>query len=123
MDGLPARRNYCPWNVAIGKENTKMFFLIDTVCKSFADGTVWDYLGIFLFYSCEISINFIRENKLTLLFAIRYRQIIKSIIYTQHFGDHVISLLGNGAFSSREADRFYKVCKRSSGMDPAAGNY
>lgn len=54
-------------NVAIGKENMQMFFLIDTVCKSFADGTILGYFGKFLFYSCEISINFIRENKLTLL--------------------------------------------------------
>ena len=52
-----------------------MFFLIDIVCKSFADETVWGYLGIFLFYPCEISINFLRENKLTMLLAIRYRQI------------------------------------------------
>lgn len=110
-------------NVAIGEKDTQIFFLIDAVCKSFADGTVWDYLGIFLFYPREISINFLRENKLTLLLAIRYRQIIKSIIYTQHFGDHVISLLGDGLFDSRETDRFYKVCKRSSDMDPAAGNF
>ena len=62
-------------NVAIGEKDTQIFFLIDAVCKSFADGTVWGYLGIFLFYPCEISINFLRENKLTMLLAIRYRQI------------------------------------------------
>ena len=37
-------------DVAIGEKDTQMFFLIDAVCKSFADGTVWGYLGIFLFY-------------------------------------------------------------------------
>ena len=34
----------------------------------------------------------------------------------QHFSDPVISLLVDGTFGCSETDRFYKVCKRSSGM-------
>lgn len=66
--------------------------------------------------SCEISINFPRENKLTLFLAIRHRQIIKRIVNMQYFGDPVISLLGDGTFGCSETDRFYKVCKKSLGM-------
>lgn len=70
-----------------------------------------------MFYTCEIRISFLRENKLTLFPAVRYGQIIESIVNTQHFSDLIISLLSDRAFSSSETDRLYEVCKRSSGMD------
>ena len=37
--------------------------------------------------------------------------------------DHAVCLLGDGAFGSVLADRFYKFSKRSSGMNPAACNF
>lgn len=57
-----------------------------------------------------------RREQADAVFAIRYRQIIKRIVNTQHFGDPVISLLGDGTFGCSETDRFYKVCKKSLGM-------
>ena len=33
-----------------------------------------------------------------------------------------IGFLGDRAFGGTESDRFYKIGKRSSGMDPASGN-
>ena len=37
--------------------------------------------------------------------------------------DHAVCLLGDGGFGGVLADRLYKFSKRSSGMDPAAGNF
>ena len=46
---------------------------MNAVGKSLANGAVVSDLGIFQFYPREISIYFLRENKLTLFFAVGYQ--------------------------------------------------
>ena len=95
----------------IEKDHAEIVFLMNAVGKSLANDAVVGDRGVFQFYPREISIYFLREKKLTLFFAVGYRQIIKAVIDVHHFGDPVIGFLGDRAFGGTESDRFYKSAK------------